>query len=296
MPAHSSLSRFFRLLLWLFVAGVGMQSPSWALTRAGTSIDNRALAAYTDTETGLPAILQSNIVSAEVQPLEALALAPNQAVQSPPGSPLTLAHRLTNTGNTPSRFQIGVANSGGDNFDIADLKVFLDSNDNGLVDVGEPEVSGPTAALDMGASVSLIITGKVPSDALPDTSAQIKLTATSVEQGERASNTDTVSITKKFSLKLFKAASLPAANAGDSVTFTLSALNSGTSSPSPIKVTVDGGERELILVRDAIPVNTSLAAFNNNGSGLALYHRLGDPEISYLSRAPQDLSTVDAIA
>ncbi len=292
---NSSSTRFFLFLLLVFL-GMGASSPSWALTRAGTTVTNRALGSYVDSGTGFSSVLQSNIVSAEVQPLEALTIAPNQAVESPAGAPINLPHRLVNTGNTQSHYIISVSNASGDGFDLSNLKVYRDLNDNGVADVGEPEVSVQPVILDMGESASLVIKGTVPGPALAESNAQIKLTAETVAQAANATNTDTVSISSALSLQSFNAASVPTAKAGDSVTFTFSALNRGNSAPLPTTVSIDGTTRDLVLIRDAIPANTSLTSYVNKGTGLALYHRLGDPETIYLSHAPQDLNTVDFVA
>ncbi|BCM90977.1 hypothetical protein IAD21_02840 [Abditibacteriota bacterium] len=296
MPArNSSLLRFFLFFL-LALIGAGVNSPSWALTRAGTAVTNRALGSYVDGETGFSSVLQSNIVSAEVQPLEALTLAPNQAVQSPAGAPVNLPHRLINTGNTQSHYKISLSNAAGDNFDLTDLKVYRDLNDNGIADVGEPEVSAQPVVLDMGESASLVIKGIAPGSAIADSNAQIKLTAETIAQATSATNTDLISISSALSLQSFNAASVPTAKAGDLVTFTFSALNRGNSAPLPTTIIIDGTPRNLVLIRDAIPANTSLTSFINKATGQALYHRLGDPEQTYLSHAPQNLNTVDAVA
>ncbi|RYX85271.1 DUF11 domain-containing protein [bacterium] len=297
LARNSSLTRFVLLSLFVLLSFcLGVQSPSLALTRAGTSVTNRALGSYTDGDTGYSSVLQSNIVSAEVQPLEALALTPNQSVQVPVGAPITLAHRLINTGNTTSSYKISISNASGDNFDVSDLKLFRDLNDNGIADVGEPEVNAQPPILDMDESVSLVICGIIPGSALADTNAKIKLNAETIAQGVKASNTDTLTVVSALSLQVFDAASLPEAKPGDSVTFTISALNRGASAPMPVAVSVDGVTRNLVLLRDQIPANTSLTTYINKGTGLALYHRLGDPEHTYLTHAPQDLDSVDAIA
>ena len=289
-PFASVLFAFSSLSLF------GVASPSWALTRAGTSIDNRAMAAYTDVETGFSSVLMSNTVSAEVQPLEAAVLTPNQSVQVPVGAPINLPHRLTNSGNTLSQFKLSVSNAGGDDFDITGLRIFKDVNDNGIPDAGEPEVTGQNVALEVGESISLVIGGLVPGNAAANTTAKLQLVAKSAVQGATATNTDSITATSSISVQVTESASVPQAKAGDTVVFTVTTTNPGNVSPLLVPITVDGAARQFILLGDDIPVNTSFSSFQSTGGGIALYHRVGDPKYTFLSRPPQNLDDVDVVA
>lgn len=254
------------------------------------------MAAYTDSETGYSSVMMSNTVSAEVQPLEAALLTPNQAVQVPVGAPINLAHRLTNTGNTPSQFTLSVTNAGGDDFDITGLRIFKDVNDNGIADPGEPEVGSQSIALEAGESTSLVIGGQVPGNATSNATAQIKLVAKTADQGATSTNTDSITATSSISVQVTESASVPQAKAGDSVVFTVVTTNPGNVSPLLVPVTVDGAARKFILLGDDIPVNTSFSSFKSTGGGVALYHRVGDPKYSFLSQPLQNLDDIDLVA
>ncbi|RYG68254.1 hypothetical protein EON80_12010 [bacterium] len=291
---------FFRIFVLIFLTGIFTWSdsnhPAEALTRAGTTIINRAFATYLDEGSGFSSTLQSNTVGAEVQPQEGLSLAPSQKVEVPVGAPINLAHRLTNTGNVASSYKIAVVNSTGDDYDVNSLTVIHDVNDNGIADVGEPEIGVQTPSLESGASMSLVVKGFVPSNAAGRSTGKIEISATSLLQNELAKNIDTITVQGALALQVFKAASVPSAEAGNTVSFTLTAMNRGAGAPAPLPVSIDGSPRELVLLHDDLPANTSLVSFKNAGTGLALYHRLGDEPNSYFSRAPQDLNIIDAVA
>jgi uncharacterized repeat protein (TIGR01451 family) len=292
-----TIRHFIPAILTGIISLGALQTPAQAgITKAGTPINNRAIASYTDGGSGFPSTLQSNTVTAEVQPLEGLQLAPSQTVESPLGAPINLSHKLTNTGNVASSYKISVSNLSGDDYDVTKLNVYLDLNDNGIADVGEPEVGSQTPTLESGASLSLVVNGFAPPSAAAQTAAKVELSATTTLQSEKANNTDVITVASALSLQVFKAASVPHAEAGSTVTFTLTALNRGSSAPTPLAVDIDGAPRKLVLLRDALPANTSLVSFDNAGTGTPLYHRLGDAAQSYLSKAPQNLDTVDAVA
>ena len=64
----------------------------------------------------------------------------------------------------------------------------------------------------------------------------------------------------------------------------------------PTTVTVDGALRDLVVIRDAIPVNTRFVSVVQTSGGLVLYHTVGQALQVYSTTAPADLGQVDAIA
>ena len=97
-------------------------------------------------------------------------------------------------------------------------------------------------------------------------------------------------------LAVTKSASKATANPGDQITFTLNVVNSGTGDAAPVSVTIDGGAASKIVVRDIIPNNTRFSGFVSTGATPPLYHIFSAPLQSYVSIAPGNLATVDAVA
>ena len=98
------------------------------------------------------------------------------------------------------------------------------------------------------------------------------------------------------SLTLAKTASANTANPGNSLTFSLTAANVGSGDAATVMVAVDGTNVNKIVVRDVIPDNTVFASFVSWGGSTPLYHLFGTATSNYVSAAPSDLTTVDAVA
>ncbi len=102
--------------------------------------------------------------------------------------------------------------------------------------------------------------------------------------------------TTQASLTLSKSASSATANPGNPLTFSLTAANVGTGDAATVMVAIDGTNVNKIVVRDVIPDNTQFASFVAWGGSTPLYHLFGTATSNYISAAPSDLTTVDAVA
>jgi large repetitive protein len=270
-------------------------------TPAGTQIDNQAEVTFFDTDSGYHVRLRSNTVRVAVQALEALTLTPVNNVRAALGSFVTLAHRLTNTGNTPSSYTLAAANVAGDAFDLLDLKIVQDVNGNGQSDPGEPTLGGgaPLGPLAPGASLDVVIVGRLAATVQLGQTAQINLSATTSAQAVNAVVVDQVTVGEGAQLQVVKAVSATDAKPGQTVRFSLTASNNGNRAAIGVPLQVDGQAAVLALLRDTIPANTRFAGFGPNSStpsSPALYHLAGQPAYSFVSTAPADLGLVDAIA
>lgn len=156
---------------------VGFTAPAYAAgTVAGTDIQNIASATY---ETpGGPVTVDSNIVVFKVDELldvVVLSSDPGDVTTNPAKTGNVQTFRVTNTGNGSEAFAL-TANTanGGDDFDPTLQQIVLDSNDNGVYDVGVDEV---------------YVTGSNEPDIAPDQSKTIFVitsTPTNVTDGDRA--------------------------------------------------------------------------------------------------------------
>ena len=292
-----TLSRILRALALALAAACTCAAQAVA-PLAGSVIENMARATYFDADRGFNTNIVSNTVQATVQPREALTLTSDISLARPAGGLVTLAHRLTNTGNASSNFVLSVANQAGDDFDLLGLRLTLDRNGNGRADAGEPLVAngdtlGPLAP---GESLDLVLTGKLPSGLPVDRVARLTLSARSTLQGLQSAVLDTVTVADGALPQVFIAASTLAPRPGEAVSFDISASNNGNRPMAGVAVSVDGVAMSLSVLRDEIPVNTSFLALGPAGEALPLYHLLGQPINSYSSVAPADLSKVDAVA
>lgn len=275
---------------------LALAQPASQAPRAGTNIVNRAQVSFVDGFTKLPVTIESNPVTAIVQPLEALTLTPDNSLRVLPGAQVDFAHRVTNTGNAPTQFTFRITQDTGDSFDVSNLRIYRDANGNGALDAGEVEIRpGQSVSLDPGESLDLIVSGTIPTSAVPGDTARAYLEARTGAQNQVALVTDTAQVVQGFAPQLRKSANPTSASPNDLVTFTIRVSNVGTGAPQGITATVNGEARTLTIVRDPLPANTTYDMLAVPQGGLALYHHAGDALQTYTTTAP-DKSQIDAIA
>lgn len=253
------------------------------------TVVNQANTAFTDTRTGYRSVLHSNLVRVSIQPHEALVLEPNQTQHCPPGAPFAFSHILTNTGNTVSTYR----------FDWSDprLQLVWDINRNGQYDPGEPVKPAPgQVRLQPGESVWLLLQGVAPVSASVGEQFVFQLSATAQAQAVSARVQDTVIISVKDAVHVVKSVDRESARPGDTLQYQVTATHRGMRALTPSSLMVDGRPRTLLLLKDAIPANTQLTAFETRGTGLKLYHVAGSSGSEYQSLPPNDPALVDAVA
>jgi large repetitive protein len=290
MACHAGL---VMLLLLLPMACAWAQQPP-----AGIFIQNQASVTYVDIASGLTSTLTSNVVRTKVAPLEAVLLTANHTITSAPSFGVNLSHRITNTGNTPTEYQINFANQTGDSYDLLGLALYRDVVANGIADSGEPRIiNGSTIYLNPGEFADLVLTGVVPGTVAQGNTAIVILTATSTTQlAVTASNLDSVISANTAILSLNKNASSTKASPGDTIEFTLNGSNSGLITATGIPTIIDGVPATIIVVRDQIPANTTFQSVTASGTTTTLYHHFGDSTDAYTTTLPTDFARIDTIA
>ena len=290
-----------KLLLATGLASLCVGMAQAAPAPAGASIRNVATATYIPNGYAQSETVQSNAVLLNVQAVEALTLTQSQNVIRGPSIPVTLSHLLTNTGNTVSSYTFNLSNNGAgcaaDTTDLSNLRMVRDSNNNGVVDPGEPFITlGAAGALTLqpGEVVALLVQGTTPS--LGTGSACLAVVATTVLQAVTATNNDIVTLGNNAVLSLTKSASysgqiIPGIS---DIAFTINGASVGaqdvrsshTAAPLGTPITVNGAPMALVLIRDNIPAGT---AYNPNtlqslaAGAIKLYRVAGDAAFAYRS-------------
>jgi len=131
-----------------------------AFPQPGSYISNVASGDYTD-EMGNVLLVNSNPVALEVQKTYALTLVQNQNQYGVIGGVVNLPHVLTNTGNTTDQYSLSLVQSNSDNFDLSNVKVYADRDQNGLPDNTEDLLTG-SIELNAGQSLAIVIVGSIP--------------------------------------------------------------------------------------------------------------------------------------
>jgi len=155
-PAHRAV------LAALILAAPAAQA---AGTAAGVVISNTASATYTHPLEGGQSV-QSNAATLQVDEILDVTLVANDAGNVTAMSPATagvLSFTVTNTGNGPETYLLSpVSALGGDQFDPANIRLYLDSNGNGVFDGAAtdplltPGTNDPALAADASQSVFLV--------------------------------------------------------------------------------------------------------------------------------------------
>lgn len=173
-----------------------------AATPAGTVITNQAAAIYQDSN-GQWRRVTSNIVETTVQQVAAMALASDQDLRAVNGGIVRFVHQVSNTGNGSDQFSLQVSNEPADDFDVVELSIYADSDNNGLPD--GTNIISSTPSLAPGESFSFVIEGRIPVSGNASDSATLLLQATSIFDSTLVeTNTDSVQIEQGAALRVSK--------------------------------------------------------------------------------------------
>jgi len=256
-------------------AGVASYMPSLlAATAAGTQIKNTATVTYEDADGNtFTALSDESIVT--VAQVYSATLGVDQTSVVAPGQLVALPYTLTNTGNGTDTYTLSAANGypgAGDSLDSSDIKVFIDSNNNGLVDAGEVEATSVTLTGDGSASdsVDLLVQVAVPATALENDTLGVVLNATSangivtdVTTGavggvDAADNTNhgLLTVTGDAVLDITKSVT-NVDTAANQITYQVTVSNNGNAPATNV------------IVIDGIPANTTFVSATATGLQLA---------------------------
>ncbi len=276
------------------IMAAGVSSNVYAATAAGTEIKNLATVSYEDA-TGNSYTAQSNeAVVTVAQVYSATVNSTDTSLTASPGQPVDISYTLENTGNGADNFLLSALDDivGGDALNADSITIFDDLNNNGQADSGEPVIS--SALLNAGEIKSIVVRAEVPTTALAGEDLGITLTA-QAEQGTGAAvaasvtdltagkGPDTLDSTVETLITVTGDAVVIATkssvhNAATSeITYTVEIKNNGNA---------DAGN---VLLRDAIPENTSYVAGSATTSGLIISNNDTLPAALLLDEVADDI-------
>ena len=273
------------VMLFMILPALLLQVPAAQATGtpAGTSIGNQATATYKDS-LGNTFTSTSNQVTTLITAVYSFSLDPNSTVQTSqnnaednpgqsqnatPGAIVYFPYTLTNTGNSSDSYTF--ATEQGSTADrpneidpvASSLKVFVDSNGNGVVDVGDSEITslglgtgsqiGPVAA---DSQMKLVIQYQIPASAATNEVINVDLQARSVGN---VAISDTLNYSKTNVLNdavvsVVKAVSNATIDPGGDLTYTFTFTNTGNATATNVTLV------------DAIPANTTFKASSESAS------------------------------
>ncbi len=213
-----------------FALALAINAPiaSAAAPAVGTVIGNQATASYTDGG-GNNFSATSGVVTSTVTQVASLTLTATQTKLAAQGQFVYFPHTLTNKGNGVDTFNLATINNAGVN--LANAVVYRDINANGVVDVGDTQIT--SIQLAAGAQVALI----VQTQTLTAAGGSIDLTATSAfDVAKTVTNTDTVTVSTAAVINVLKGISVSSGAPGTEVTYTLTYQNNGNQAATNVLI------------------------------------------------------------
>jgi hypothetical protein len=129
-----------------------------AMPSPGSQITNIASGDFVDAQGNLQ-VVSSNPVTLTIQKVYALNLIQNQQQVGTLGGKVDFPHTLTNAGNTPDTYSLSLTQDTTDNFDLSNIAVYADRNQDGLPDDNVNLLGGSAILLDAGQSIALVVVG-----------------------------------------------------------------------------------------------------------------------------------------
>lgn len=199
-----------------------MQPSSFAAVSTRQIISNMAIGEYTEEGSTVVQVSRSNLVQTTILPVYSVNLTANNAKTVVAGQTVYFSHTLTNTGNETDQYTFTVSNNTGDSYDLSNLSVFLDKNNDGV-----PDGAAMTSyALSEGESVGIIVAADVPSGATVSQNGLLTLNITSLNNASgNKTNIDTATVTNQSALTVRKKFSQTTVANGDVVTIRLDYQN-----------------------------------------------------------------------
>ncbi|RMD45462.1 MAG: DUF11 domain-containing protein, partial [Aquificota bacterium] len=235
---------------------------AFAKVPAGTIIGNAATATYYD-ENNNQYTTTSNVVQTVVQAVCGVDILPDSEVQKDgvPGETVYIPFQVVNTGNSENTFSLSTQNGS------YQKSIYLDKNQNGVLDPGEQTVTSLTLGMDEIANIVVVVSIPTGANSGDTDSFSIKATATDVGSCSDLGN-GKINVLNDAVIQTHKSVDKSKASPGETITYTISFKNTGTKSALSIDgFTIDNDSGiEGILVSDKVPDGTTYITGSASGN------------------------------
>jgi len=244
-----------------------------ALTPVGVKIANTAFCTYSD-EQGFSFTAVSNTVHAQVAQVYGISITPD-GTQAAPGQvyqffaqQADIPYLLKNTGNGSDTYRLFPSNLSNDAGDLSLLTIYIDKNQNGVADPGEPAYDNTSPpSLPAGASIALVVSGAMESG-IDSGGIDIDISGESVNDPAKTdtNNVSRINISSDGFIRTTKSVDKHEALPGERLNYRIDFSNQGAAAVSGALVGIDMDNDGLldlvsgVLVSDPLPDHVSLVS------------------------------------
>lgn len=227
----------FACLFWICWVSIPAQPVG---TPAGTAVKNTATVDYSDGSAQQPTV-SSNTVRTTVSQVAAATISPTSAAQSSaPGTSVTYAITVTNSGNGPDTLTLSAVSGATPAWPVA---LYRDDGANGGVandgvrQPGETNLASSTGTLAADASFHCFLTVEIPSGSADSASDTTAVTATSQFDTQKRATATFTTTAQSALVTLSKSVDREAAAPGDTLLYTVRYRNRGSVTARNVVVT-----------------------------------------------------------
>jgi uncharacterized repeat protein (TIGR01451 family) len=297
MNKSIKLKKFLNIILFSLSALTlnGLQAST---APANAIIENRSEAIFYDEGMNLTtsysntvSLIVANVMDFDLRPL-------NIKQERYRGDVVLFGHELESLSNSIINIELKYSNNTDDDFNLQNLKSFIDKNENGIIDEGDVQLiinASNTLNFQINETKKILITGEIPNFVDFNNISTINLEA-SIPLVKKMVSKDEIKILTEPVLEISGYANKETATQKEKIVFFFDNKNISDANALKKKIFIDSAQQSYIIVDAPIPANTTFETYESGSEDLFVYHIAGSSEFSYTTMKPAILSSIDKVA